>query len=917
MGIINAECGKTFRIAYQGENKRQQVRFDLADIMGEFPGGTAVLAVLRNGDADPVPAAETAMDGTALIWTVTAWECALDGFLYAQVTYAAGETVAKTKVYRFDVKNSLVVNGAEPEGWQDLVGQLVTAADGVNSAISAAMDTLDEKVTAAEAAQDAAEDAQEAAETARDEAVAAVGQYDAMTAEATGLAAGDEPTAVIDHTGDHPVLQLGIPKGEKGDTGATGQAGPAGPSGVDGFSPTAGVSKVGKIATITIVDKNGTTTASVSDGADGDPGDIIDDTAGAGDTDKTFSADKLTTMNSELLNAISVLEPAATSSDVGKFLKAKTVSGGKVTEYEFGSGGGSGGTDDYSDLMNKPQINGVTLVGNKSSTDLGLLSGQGVTEAVDDYLEENFSNPSNPPLDRTLSSALSAAPADLVGEVKEKVDYLEDTSGISMTVANLLHTILSEGVYGSDQTANIELLYKATSNIAPISISAVLSDEVTPYVYTPFSDLKFIVTATFDDYSTLIVPNYSVSDGVVASGSNTATITFRGISTTVTFQADSTPVYQISYDLDGVKMSNSKHAVVQNDPYLSDVSTIDPDYYIDEYSITMGGVDITSTAYLNGHISIASVTGNVEIAIKAEEYTYLEPLIQRRPYSTEGDSTTYLYSDEYVTQARNPIAYKHVGRVTEYPAKYDCTLNWTVTNEGENAISLFDLGFGMVSGDKPQYINNNAIAYWEHIDNVSHSLEPGESISGTYNLKAGWQLILTTTVHSTDPAYNTEPVISTRIRGGYVPETFDDYDLLYTITNVSTDFPNIGNYKNSIKWYSDNGTTEIASGQGWLKQIDSNIGPVEYSIVSRVKYDPQISMSTGIMLKTAIGFVDNVNESNVNYAFLAKAKDYSIGANVWVHGTLKATQSNMYLVSSSISSSDSITLEIYGKEVTA
>jgi hypothetical protein len=342
MGIINAECGKTVRIAYQGENKRQKVRFDLADIMGEFPGGTAVLAVLRNGDADPVPAAETEMDGTALIWTVTAWECALEGFLYAQVTYAAGETVAKTKVYRFDVKNSLVVNGAEPEDWQDLVGQLVEAADGVNSAISEAMDTLDEKVTAAETAQSAAEDAQEAAETARDEAVAAVGQYDAMTAEATGLAAGEEPTAAIDHTGDHPVLQLGIPKGEKGDTGATGQPGPAGPSGVDGFSPTAGVSKVGKVATITIVDKNGTTVASVSDGADGDPGDIIDDTAGAGDTDVTFSADKLTADHSSLLNQIDVSQPTAQNSDIGKFLKLKTIDqNGKPTAFEYGSGDGS------------------------------------------------------------------------------------------------------------------------------------------------------------------------------------------------------------------------------------------------------------------------------------------------------------------------------------------------------------------------------------------------------------------------------------------------------------------------------------------------------------------------------------------------------------------------------------------------
>lgn len=38
---------------------------------------------------------------------------------------------------------------------------------------------------------------------------------------------------------------------------------------------------------------------------------------------------------------------------------------------EFSSGGG-GGTSDYSDLTNKPQIEGVTLSGNKSASDLGL-----------------------------------------------------------------------------------------------------------------------------------------------------------------------------------------------------------------------------------------------------------------------------------------------------------------------------------------------------------------------------------------------------------------------------------------------------------------------------------------------------------------------------------------------------------------
>ena len=39
------------------------------------------------------------------------------------------------------------------------------------------------------------------------------------------------------------------------------------------------------------------------------------------------------------------------------------------------SSGGSGGTSNYNDLSNKPSINGVTLSGNKTTSDLGLFSG--------------------------------------------------------------------------------------------------------------------------------------------------------------------------------------------------------------------------------------------------------------------------------------------------------------------------------------------------------------------------------------------------------------------------------------------------------------------------------------------------------------------------------------------------------------
>lgn len=63
---------------------------------------------------------------------------------------------------------------------------------------------------------------------------------------------------------------------------------------------------------------------------------------------------------SSLKSALQVLEPIATSGDVGKFLKAKTVADGKVTEYEFGEGGSSVTVDsELSDSSTNPVQNRV------------------------------------------------------------------------------------------------------------------------------------------------------------------------------------------------------------------------------------------------------------------------------------------------------------------------------------------------------------------------------------------------------------------------------------------------------------------------------------------------------------------------------------------------------------------------------
>ena len=44
--------------------------------------------------------------------------------------------------------------------------------------------------------------------------------------------------------------------------------------------------------------------------------------------------------------------------------------------------------------------------------------------AVDTWLSENITNPSNPPLDRSLSLSNACAPADMVGDIKNDVDNI-------------------------------------------------------------------------------------------------------------------------------------------------------------------------------------------------------------------------------------------------------------------------------------------------------------------------------------------------------------------------------------------------------------------------------------------------------------------------------------------------------------
>ena len=84
---------------------------------------------------------------------------------------------------------------------------------------------------------------------------------------------GYSPSASVSKSGDTATISITDKDGTTTATVTDGQDGRDGHDGQDGYSPTASVSKAGTTATITITDKNGTTTAQVSDGQDGQDGD--------------------------------------------------------------------------------------------------------------------------------------------------------------------------------------------------------------------------------------------------------------------------------------------------------------------------------------------------------------------------------------------------------------------------------------------------------------------------------------------------------------------------------------------------------------------------------------------------------------------------------------------------------------------
>ena len=101
----------------------------------------------------------------------------------------------------------------------------------------------------------------------------------------------------------------------------------------------------------------------------------------------------------------------------GKIDDPATKSSGQYLKYD-GSGwiaaaapGGGGGTSDYTDLTNKPSINSVTLSGNKTASDLGLIAAPGSGVNDDQVLSSSSGSPAwkTPTIELDTTNAVGTA----------------------------------------------------------------------------------------------------------------------------------------------------------------------------------------------------------------------------------------------------------------------------------------------------------------------------------------------------------------------------------------------------------------------------------------------------------------------------------------------------------------------------
>lgn len=262
-------------LGIQGENGVRSITVDVSAWINLYPNGSVTVWHTRCGESIPSPTGAVYDSETRTVtWDITSVDTFVAGIGEAEFRLIENEVIKKTTKVMTGVSPSVTQSGTTlGSDWQSYIN----AVDSLRADAVVAQEAAEDAQEAAEEAQEAAEDAQEAAEDAQTAAETAQGKAeDAQTAAEAAAARAEHASKGMVPAGGTEGQRLA--KKSSTDFDMEWKTDPY-------YTKPAG----------------GIPASDLAEGVIPDPEDVIDDTAGAGDTDKTWSADKLT---SDVLSAI-------------------------------------------------------------------------------------------------------------------------------------------------------------------------------------------------------------------------------------------------------------------------------------------------------------------------------------------------------------------------------------------------------------------------------------------------------------------------------------------------------------------------------------------------------------------------------------------------------------------------------------
>ena len=184
-------------------------------------------------------------------------------------------------------------------------------------------------------------------------------------------------------------------------------------------------------------------------------------------------------------------------------------------------------------------------------------------------------------------------------------------------------------------------------------------------------------------------------DGTVMAlqdGRATVTASCGGKTDSCSVTAVQMNYYSVTNNLTNVTNSNSASSVLEGESYSATLS-VSSDYNLTDVQITMGGSNITSSAYNNEtrEIYIASVSGNITITASATKIVYYSVMWQLSNVSVSGDQPSTVLGGStfnYTIQTNSDENYE-INSVQVLMGDRDITATAvTAGGEGEKSVTI-------------------------------------------------------------------------------------------------------------------------------------------------------------------------------------------------------------------------------------